>query len=199
MPTKHLSTTSKIAPTLLAPQEEGVLEVEVPAGESRFLIRQTDSDSQAQAYIFHLRHPDSTVQILGLVKAATSAAPRLSTKVVHHAPRTRAETIVRTLATDQAQPRYEGLIHITKPAQNAESYLNHHSLLLGTTAKSWTLPSLEIEADQVKCSHAATMRTITEQDLFYLRSRGIEPEVAQQLLIEAFLADTREIPLIVPT
>ena len=194
METKRLSSSSTSLPSVfLQPNPDGPLNVEVPAGESRFLIRQLDDDARSQEYIFHLRHADSQVQVLGLVKAAGESAPFLRTSVIHHNPATRAETIIRTLALGNAQPRYEGVIHIEKNAQNSESFLNHHSLLLGEAAKSWTLPSLEIEADQVRCSHAATLRTITDADLFYLRSRGLEKDAAKDLLVEAFLADVAEI------
>jgi len=76
-----------------------------------------------------------------------------------------------------------------KAAQGSESYLNHHSLLLGEEARSWTLPSLEILANEVKCSHAATLRSLTDLDLFYPRSRGLSQSEAREMLIEAFLAD----------
>ena len=143
-----------------------------------------------QTYTFHLRHPHSQTRITGLVTAHTST-PNLKTQVIHHAPHTRAETIIRTLADGTAQPRYTGLIRIEEAAQQSESYLNHHSLLIGEEAQSWTTPSLEILANEVKCSHAATVRTITEEDLFYARSRGIAPDDARKLLIDAFIHDVQ--------
>jgi Fe-S cluster assembly protein SufD len=122
---------------------------------------------------------------------SASAAATLTTTIIHHAPQTKAETLIRTLSQDTAAPRFTGLLQITKGNQGCESYLNHHSLLLGTEAKSWTTPSLEILNNEVKCSHAATIRTITPFDLFYLQSRGLPATEAQNLLIEAFLADVQ--------
>ena len=163
-------------------------EIEVPAGNSLYYLRQASADPEYR-YVFHLRHPGCQLRIRGLVEATGQDAPRLETQVIHHLPDTRAETLVRTISRDAAQPRYQGLIRILPQAHGCESYLNHHSLLLGTTARSWTLPSLEILADQVRCSHAATLRCLEPGDLFYLRSRGLDQEEARQALIAAFLAD----------
>jgi Fe-S cluster assembly protein SufD len=127
------------------------------------------------------------VLITSTIIARGDDHPSLSTEVVHHTPHTRAETHIRTVVFDAAHPAYSGTIHIAKGAHDCESYLNHHTLLLGEKAQSRTRPSLEILNDQVKCSHAATIRTITDLDLFYLRSRGISPEEGRDMLIEAFL------------
>ena len=169
----------------------GPLEIEVPAGESHYFLHtasKKDPSWEHQVF-FHIRHPFSRLKVGSLVVAKGESTPYLKTEVIHHAKNTQAETLVKTLAHDNAHPKYEGTIRIIREAQGVESYLNHHSLLLGTQAKSWTRPSLEIEADQVKCSHAATIRTITEHDLFYLRSRGIPKNVAQTELIQGFVSE----------
>lgn len=180
----HLAeNTPKI--TLTAEQ---VGDVEVGAGEFHYHLLQ--SDSSELTYTFHLRHPGSQIRVTGFINAQ-GTSPTLNTKVIHHAPQTKAETLIRTLAEGKATPRYTGLIRIEENAQDCESYLNHHSLLFGEDAHSWTIPSLEILANEVKCSHAATIRTITDADLFYPRSRGISADDARNLLIEAFLYDVQ--------
>ena len=162
-------------------------EIEVPAWETTYHIH------QAGEYVFHLREVGCKLTVRGLVKAKGSDHPELKTEVIHHVGGTWADVLIRTLSEDQAAPRFQGLIRIMPGAHGSESYLQHHSLLLGETATSWSLPSLEILADQVKCSHAATLRTLTEDDLFYPRSRGISPEEARELLIQAFLADVIQV------
>ena len=164
-------------------------DIDVPQGESHYHLKQLANEEQS--YVFHLRHADSRVRITGLVDARLDQTPTLATTVIHHAPRTLAETLIRTLSQDQAFPHYSGLIRMEHGAEQCESYLNHHALLLGEEAQSWTLPSLEILANEVKCSHAATVRTITDDDLFYARSRGITATEARTLLIEAFLHDVQ--------
>lgn len=185
MGTKRLTTHNPITTTLQT--NEKIVEIEVPAGDHVFVIVPS-SKLQTQEYIFHLRHPYSQLLLTGIVEIRGETAPCLKTQVIHHVPETKAETVIKTIVFSDAQPQYEGVITIEKQAQNSESYLNHHSLLLGTKAKSWTRPSLEIKANQVKCSHAATIRTLTDLDLFYIRSRGLSVGDARELLIEAFKA-----------
>ncbi len=185
MQSKRLSI-SQAETIILSPHE---CDVEVPQGTFRYLVKQQEGE---QLYTFHLRESDTQVLIIGLVEASGSATPSLETVVIHHAPRTKAETLIKTLVRDTAGPRYRGMIRIEPGSRECESYLNHHSLLIGSKAQSWTMPSLEILNNEVKCSHAATVRTITPKDLFYLESRGLSPEDAEKLLIEAFLSDVQD-------
>jgi len=188
MGTKVNTLSSSLSPIFLNEKEQGSqIIIDVPAGEALYVIEQHGPEDQT--FVFNLRHPGTQLFLRGLIQAEGESAPRLITKVIHHAPHTQADTLMRTLVRDKAQPRYEGLIQIAENAQDCESYLNHHSLVLSPTATSWSIPSLEIKANQVKCSHAATIRTITELDLFYARSRGIDAGSAREMLIEAFISD----------
>ena len=170
----------KSAPVEYALREGG--EIEVPDGVTLYRLPSTGK------FIFHMRNPDSQLLIRSVVIANNSDRPELNTETVHHASATQAETIVRTLSSDIAQPRYAGKIIIMPGAKGCESYLSHHSLLLDRGSYSWSVPSLEIGNNEVKCSHAATLRTLTDNDLFYLRSRGLTTQSAKELLIDAFLA-----------
>ena len=156
-------------------------EIEVPKGVTLYLLPDTGN------FTFNLRYPDSQLLLRATIRAAGNQKPDLKTLVVHYASRTQAETIVRTLSTDTAAPRYAGMIRIMPGAKLCESYLSHHSLLIGTSSRSWSVPSLEIGNNEVKCSHAATLRTLTDADLFYLRSRGLTRDKAEEILINAFL------------
>lgn len=164
----------------------GEYSIEIPAGTTHYHLTQKES---AAHIVFNLRERDSILVLTGVVDSAGQVTPSLSTEIIHHVPHTRAETRIRTLSRDQAAPSYSGMIRIEPGASSCESFLNHHSLLLGETAKSWTRPSLEILNNEVKCSHAATIRTLTDRDLFYLRSRGLSKDDARETLITAFLAD----------
>jgi Fe-S cluster assembly protein SufD len=155
-------------------------EIEVPKGEHHFQI------SSAGEYSFHLRVPGSKLRVSGSFEVIGTDEPYLITKTIHHAPHTQAETVVRTVVKDAAKPHFEGLIIMEPPAQDSQSFLDHRALLIGSNAKSWALPSLEILANQVKCSHSAVVTTITDSDLFYLRSRGLSREESEDLLITTF-------------
>ena len=168
-----------------------VQHINVPIGESSFYLAFPEADENPYTIHFHLHHPESQVLIRGIVRSYGNEKPDLTTVIHHHSSHTRGETLIRTLAYDASQPHYQGLISIDPDIANIESYLNHHSLLLGAEAKSWTIPSLEIRSNQVKCSHAATIRNIKEADLFYARSRGLSQDSAKHIMIEAFLTDVK--------
>ncbi len=186
MESKRLHLAEHTQRIILTASQSG--DIEVPAGEYHYHLEL--GETKNQTYTFHLRHSDCRIRVTGLVKS-DNTAPILETKVIHHAPHTQAETLIRTLVTNGGQPRYTGVIRIEEGAQNSESFLNHHSLLLGEEGQSWTTPSLEILANEVKCSHAATIRTVTDTDLFYARSRGISKLEAEKLLIDAFIHDVQ--------
>jgi len=187
MGTKSLQFPPETRLQKLSAEQGSERDIEVPAGFSHYSI--SLRGNKTRAYIFHLRHPGTQLLVTGTVIALGEECPTLNTQSIHHSPQTLAETRIRTLSYDAAQPHYNGLIHIDSGSHSCESYLNHHTLLLGEKARSWTRPSLEILNDQVKCSHAATVRTLTEEDVFYLRARGVGKKEAEELLIEAFLAD----------
>jgi Fe-S cluster assembly protein SufD len=76
---------------------------------------------------------------------------------------------------------------IEKNAQQTKSFLRENVLLLSPNAKAEAIPNLEIEANDVKCSHAATISNISDEEVFYLMSRGISRKEAEELIVEGFL------------
>ena len=165
------------------------IEIEVEAGESSYSLNLSTEDNERLNlhFIFHLRKPSSKLNIDFKIRAAGESVPSLNLEILHHCPETAATADVRTLVTQGAAPVFRGLIHIDKEAQESESFLSHHSLLVGEAARSYTLPALEIMADRVKCSHGASVHTLSPDDLFYARSRGLSEEEARRLLIEGFM------------
>lgn len=105
----------------------------------------------------------------------------------HHAvPHTRNNVLAKGTVTDSATSVFRGLIRIEKEAQQTDSYLADHMLLLSDTALANSIPSLQIEANDVKASHGATVGQIDEEQLFYLASRGLTREQAEKLIVEGF-------------
>jgi len=180
MDSKRIPLSLHLKPILLTTEQE---EIFVPAGETHYHIEHTNGNKE---YVFRLTHPESVVHITG--KIITSETSFLTTTLIHEAPQTKAETLIRTLGKDASKSTFKGLIKIAPGASGCESYLNHHSLLFDQ-ARSYTWPALEIGNNEVKCSHAATIKTITAADLFYPRSRGISSAEATDLMIEAFFSD----------
>lgn len=126
------------------------------------------------------------VQILGYFVGRGNDEYSTDLKIIHRAPRTTANTLVKGILTDQAVCRFTGMIKIEKDAQLTNSYLADHTLLLSADARAESVPSLEIEADDVRASHEATIGRIDESQLYYLSTRGLNGAAARNLIIEGF-------------
>ena len=87
---------------------------------------------------------------------------------------------------DEGVTKFYGGIVVAQDAQHTEAFQANHNLLISDTAKAYSKPQLEIYADDVKCSHGATVGRLNEDELFYMRSRGIPVEEAKLLQQKAF-------------
>ena len=135
-----------------------------------------------------LRGKGASVSIRGGGVVSGPQQLKLTVDTVHEAPDTKGSTILRTVLKDAAQFDFLGTIRIMKRAQKSQDFLEQRSLLLDDSATATSVPALEILADNVKASHAASVAPIDPEQLFYLRSRGIPKKAATKLVIEAFLA-----------
>jgi Fe-S cluster assembly protein SufD len=111
----------------------------------------------------------------------------LDLSAIHSAPKTRGRITVRGVLRDRASARVRGLIKIARRAQGSDDFLEERTLLLGKDSQVETLPYLEIEADDVRASHAATSSPVDEEQMFYLQSRGLTRWAATRLLVSGFL------------
>ena len=112
-----------------------------------------------------------------------------TTDIEHLAAHTTSEQLVKGVIGGEAKGVFQGKIHIAPHAVKTEGRQLHKALLLTDTAEVDCKPELEIFADDVKCSHGAASGELDEEQLFYMRSRGIGEEEARQMLIEAYLED----------
>ena len=112
-----------------------------------------------------------------------------TTDVEHLAPHTVSSQLVKGVVGGEAKGVFQGKIHIAPHAVKTEGRQLHKALLLTDTAEVDCKPELEIFADDVKCSHGAASGELDEEQLFYMRSRGIGEDEAKQLLIDAYLED----------
>jgi Fe-S cluster assembly protein SufD len=106
----------------------------------------------------------------------------------HDARDTTSDIVWRGVADERARGVFHGAITVAEGADGADANLSNKNLLLSPNAEIDTQPVLEIYADEVKAAHGATVGQLDERALFYLRSRGLPPEAARQLLIAAFCA-----------
>ncbi|HEY0766731.1 MAG TPA: Fe-S cluster assembly protein SufD [Steroidobacteraceae bacterium] len=109
--------------------------------------------------------------------------------VEHAAARARTEQTFRGISAGRARVAFNGKIVVARDAHGTDSRQSLRGLLAGPEAEIDLRPQLEIYTDEVRCSHGATAGKLDENMLFYLLSRGLEPEVAQRLLKWAFLED----------
>ena len=107
----------------------------------------------------------------------------------HAAPSTRSDLLFKGAVEDTARSVYSGLIHLLPEAQKSRAYQTNRNLVLTEGAGAESIPNLEIEADDVKCSHASTVGPIDEDQLYYLESRGVRPEDAERLIVLGFFED----------
>ncbi len=106
----------------------------------------------------------------------------------HIAPGCSSVQSFRTIAAGNAKCSFHGKIIVSPGAQKTQAYQESHSVLLSDNAKTETLPQLEIYADDVKCSHGATAGKLDENEIFYMRSRGIAESQAREMLLRAFIS-----------
>ena len=110
----------------------------------------------------------------------------------HHAPSTRSDLLFKGAVEDEAQSVYSGLIRIRHGAQRANAFQTNRNLVLTEGAEAMSVPNLEIEADDVQCSHASTVGPIDDDQLYYLATRGVPPDEAERLIVLGFFDDVFE-------
>jgi len=130
----------------------------------------------------------ASVEIKGLYVLGGSEKVRIRTLVHHRVPGCHSSQLINGLASGQADVRFDGVIVVAPDAQRTEAYQENHNILLSADARVETLPQLEIYADDVKCSHGATIGRLDEDALFYMRSRGVPEKEARVLQMLSFLA-----------
>jgi Fe-S cluster assembly protein SufD len=107
----------------------------------------------------------------------------------HNAPLTRSDLLFKGAAKDEARSVWQGMIKSLPQMQKIDGFQASRNLLLSEDARMDAIPGLEIEADDVRCTHAATFGTLEEQPVFYLMSRGVPRPDAELMVIEGFFEE----------
>lgn len=124
--------------------------------------------------------------VLGIIVGRGNDQIKINTLQQHTAPQTLSDLHIKSILRDNAFFAYEGFIRIEKQAQQSNAYQRNDNLLLSAGAKAESKPALEILANDVRCTHGATLGKIDPEQLFYLESRGISRENAKLLIIQGF-------------
>lgn len=127
------------------------------------------------------------LEILGVNLVGEGAHIDVTTRLSHNVPNTTANETFRNVVTGNGKGVFQGQIKVAQPAQKTDAQMACNTLLLSDDADFSAKPELEIFADDVICAHGATVTDIDEEQLFYLRARGIPEMDARALLVKAFV------------
>ncbi|MGD9545969.1 MAG: Fe-S cluster assembly protein SufD [Candidatus Krumholzibacteriia bacterium] len=139
----------------------------------------------------------ATCELAGLTLAAGGQKADVRTRVLHDAPGCTTDELYKGLFLGKSQGVFDGMIKVARDSQQTQAFQTNRNLLLSEDAVSRSIPRLEIYADDVKCSHGSTTGQLSDDQVFYLRSRGFDEATARNLLAYAFAGEVVE-PVEVP-
>ena len=136
-----------------------------------------------------LQHEGATSEMLGLYLGDSDQHFDHYTYQMHQAPHATSDLLFKGALKDRSRSVFRGMIRVLKGAQGTDAYQTNRNLLLSEDARADALPNLEIEADDVRCSHGATIGQQDESQIFYLMSRGLTRAEAEKLIIVGFFEE----------
>ncbi|AZI42113.1 Fe-S cluster assembly protein SufD [Deinococcus psychrotolerans] len=137
----------------------------------------------------HLRGQGSSSEMLALYFANEDQHFDHYTLQHHAAPNAYSDLLYKGVSDDQSVGVFSGMIKVDLGAQKTDAYQKHRTMMLSSEAQNFSVPQLEINANDVRCSHGSTTGPVDQEQLFFLRSRGINKELAEKMLVTAFLED----------
>lgn len=167
---------------------------------STFIRQEADSQAKTNTITFncglirnniHVRldGQGAHADVLGLYLMDKEQHVDNQVRIDHNVANCTSNELFKGILDDEATAVFNGYIHVARDAQKTNAYQNNNNILLKPTATINTMPFLEIYADDVKCSHGATVGQLDTDAMFYLRQRGISQANARLLLMYAFAAD----------
>jgi Fe-S cluster assembly scaffold protein SufB len=196
---------------------EHYLEVEPHASSTYFVTLNSDSDTRettlhvnagnhASCTIIMLMHgishkitcnvqlgESAHLDIKGAVLVSGNNKVECITRQHHTQAHARSSVLIKTMLYDATTFNYHGTIVVDEKAQNTSAAQYNKNLMLSSRARATSTPSLEVIADSVSCKHGTATASLNKDHLAYLQSRGINPEQASHLLIEAFFAEINNV------
>jgi Fe-S cluster assembly protein SufD len=136
----------------------------------------------------HLDERGASAEVNGVTFATDRQLLSYYTQQSHHAPNTRSDLLYKEVCRDKARGVWRGMIRVDKAAQKTDGYQRNDALMLSRDARVDAIPGLEIEADDVRCTHGATAGRVDEEQVFYCLCRGLSRYEAMHLIVEGFFA-----------
>ena len=140
----------------------------------------------------HLVGEGAEANVYGAYVCGGDEKVKIAVDMYHDVPHCNSRQLFKGIAGGVSKVDFYGKIIVAQDAQRTEAYQENHNILLTDGAKVDTKPQLEIYADDVKCSHGATIGRLNEEEQFYMRSRGISLEDAKVLQMISFIATVLE-------
>src|SRR5512135_1619286 len=136
-----------------------------------------------------LTGPGARAQVNGVMFTNGRQHLAYFTRQDHRAPHTISDLLYKAGLKGKSRIVWKGMIRVEKDAQRTDAYQKNDNLVLSDSARADSIPGLEIEANDVRCTHGATAGRVDEEMIFYARSRGISRESAIRLIVEGFFAN----------
>ena len=133
--------------------------------------------------------PGANAELNGLYFASGEQHFDQKTLQVHSAPNTFSNLLYKGAVKDKSYSVYQGLIIARPGAVKVDAYQKNNNLVLNDGARADSLPGLEIDTDDLKCSHGSTIGNLDDEQIFYLRSRGLDEAAARRILMRAFFEE----------
>jgi FeS assembly protein SufB len=144
----------------------------------------------------YLMEPGARGEILSIAFAGRGQHQDAGGKAIHAAPHTRSRIISKSISKDGGRTSYRGLVRVYPGAEGSTVSVNCDALILDEISRSDTYPYMEIEEDNVTIGHEATVSKISDEQLFYLMSRGIPQEEAAAMIVTGFVEPlVKELPM----
>jgi Fe-S cluster assembly protein SufD len=146
----------------------------------------TRAKSRMESY---LAAPGANVKVTGAYYLTGSEHIDYDTTQEHAAPNTTSDLAFKGVLDDRARAVWRGVIRVDQGAQKTDAYQENRNLLLSTDAQATPIPGLEIEANDVRCTHGATVGQVDQNQIFYLMARGLTRSQAERLIVRGFFED----------
>src|SRR4051812_18662024 len=130
--------------------------------------------------------PDAEVQVNGVMFTEGCQHLSYATHQHHQAPYCKSDLLYKTALQDRSRTVWRGMIRVDKPAQRTDAYQRNDNLMLSRDARADSIPGLEIEADDVRCTHGSTSGRVDEQQVFYAMTRGYTRREAVRMIVAGF-------------
>ena len=182
-----------MAEVIMVSEGQMVRSIEVPAGQKIDMVLLVMPGISCDIRLdVTLAGEGAEANVYGAYVCGEDEKVKIAVDMHHAMPHCNSRQLFKGIAGGVSNVDFYGKIIVAQDAQRTEAYQENHNILLSDGAKVDTKPQLEIYADDVKCSHGATIGRLNEEEQFYMRSRGISLEDARVLQMISFIAPVLE-------